>query len=472
MEFNFLRKTRLIMLCIFLWLGTIYASDARFAGMGNLSLLFQDDLHKLDLYDFAGNPAGFLKNDSLSTVAVRASGLKERWERDSLFYLTFGQAIPQKLLDYAPVESVSLYEVIPQFALVPCELIYTSRQIKETYDDWGNVMLPQAWRLQAGYAQLSRGYVGDSLSDRVRTPAIAGVFSKPISKCFDYGLSGDLFYGIYNSADNEDQATLFPIGGSGGIAYNNRSVSFGLNGEYHYPMFEFKSNTYTEKFNGHAVSPCFGSSIKFTNCIWASALNYKWVSLSGNSDGNDIGDLKISGYSTKSSILFIPTFFRLSVLGQYNRSTPTYTDDTGDKWFESIYEDYTISIGTGVKFDKMMGGFEGLYNHNLMDDKIVEETFTSSELIIKFGAELGLFKNLFVRGGYNYNQIDPDLNESDDQTIFNVVTGGLGLNLIRDTRIDIAYNYKWGKTDLDPAERITDHTIFLYFKYNLKKGEL
>lgn len=103
-----------------------YAGDVRFSGMGNLSFIFQDDFHKLDLYDFAGISAGFFSNDSISFVGLRASGLKESWEKDSLTYLAIGQAIPQRLTDYAPVEAVSFYEVIPQFNLVPCELIYVS----------------------------------------------------------------------------------------------------------------------------------------------------------------------------------------------------------------------------------------------------------------------------------------------------------------------------------------------------------
>ena len=143
----------------------IYASDARFAGMGNLTFILEDDLHKLNLYDFAGISAGLLKADSFPSVMLRASGLKEVWQKDSLTYLAIGQAIPQKLADYAPVEAIAFYEVIPQFPTVPVELIYTSPQLKETYDDWGNLKAPQSWRIYAGYSQLMRGYIGDALRD-------------------------------------------------------------------------------------------------------------------------------------------------------------------------------------------------------------------------------------------------------------------------------------------------------------------
>ena len=62
------------------------AADARLAGMGDLSLIFQDDFYRLDLYDFANMSAGFIRNDSLSSYILRGSGLKESWEIDSLSY--------------------------------------------------------------------------------------------------------------------------------------------------------------------------------------------------------------------------------------------------------------------------------------------------------------------------------------------------------------------------------------------------
>ncbi len=148
---------------------------------------------------------------------MRASGLKEIWQKDSLTYFALGEAIPRKLADYAPVEAISFYEVIPQFPTVPNEFIYTSTRLEETYDDWGNLIQPQSWRIHLGYSQLARGYIGDTLTDRVKTPAFMGVYSRPISKNWDYGLSTDLFYGMYNSADNQNKASLFPIGVGGGV---------------------------------------------------------------------------------------------------------------------------------------------------------------------------------------------------------------------------------------------------------------
>lgn len=451
-----------------------YASDARFAGMGNLSLLFQDDLYKLDLYDFAGIPAGLIKNDSSPGVAVRASGLKEIWQKDSLTYFALGQALPQKLTDYAPVEAVAFYEVIPQLPLVPCELIYTSSRLRETYDDWGKVIPPQAWRIYTGYGQLNRGYIGDTINERVRTPAISGVYSRALSKNFDYGFSGDVFYGTYNSADNEDKVTLFPPGCGGGIVYNSNKINIGLNGEYHYPMFELKetwgSATHATKFSGHSASPTLGSLVKLDKITWITALNYKWVSLGGKYDNSDIGDLKITGYTAKTMALFVPNFARFALFGELNDRTPVYIDNDGDKWFESAYRNYLIGIGTGTTVKNLTVGIEGLYKYNFMNDKLEDTSVTGNDYVIKLGAEFTFIKNLFIRGGYNYNQIDPNLDEADDNTIFNVITGGLGINLIENTRIDIGYNYKWGKAGLDPEEKITDHIVFLYFRYIIKRG--
>ncbi|TET62774.1 MAG: hypothetical protein E3J47_03135 [Candidatus Stahlbacteria bacterium] len=451
-----------------------YAGDVRFSGMGNLSLIFQDDFHKLDLYDFAGIPAGFLRNDSVSFVGLRASGLKEFWKEDSLTYLAIGQAVPRRLIDYAPVEAVSYYAVIPQFNLVPCELIYVSRQIEESYDYFGNASKPQAWGVYAGYSHLSRDFADVEGSDVIRTPSLAIVYSKSISDNLSYGLSGDGFCGAFTSADKEDKINLTPLGAGLGMSYNNEVVSLGMNIDYHYPMFTYthtwEGGEFKERFTGHALSPSFGSLVKFPNITWVSALDYKWVNLGGSYDGNDIGGLKIEGLAAKTQILFAPSFIRITGFVQYDYKKPVYTDNTDNIWFETAYKNYTFGGGAGVILNIVKAGIEGLYTSIRAEDKLFEETLRSSDMSIKLGAEFGLIKDFFIRAGYNYGQFDPDLDDiidADDCIITNTLTSGFGINFFRNTRIDLAYNYKWAKTDVDPEEQITDHIISLYLKYAL-----
>ncbi len=449
------------------------ANDARFSGMGYLSLIFQDDFYRLDLYDFGGIPAGFLKNDTSSSVVLRASGLRQSWERDSLIYLAIGQAIPQRLIDYAPVEAVSFYELIPQFKLVPCEFIYASRRIEEAYDDWGNLLRPQAYGVYAGYSQLTHEFVDAGESDIVRTPSLSIIYSKAISHYIDFGLSSDGFYGLFNSADRQDKVTFLPLGGGLGVSYNRESVSFGVNAEYHYPMFDYthtmsSGGKYSEDFSGHALSPSLGSLIRFANITWAGVFDYKWVSLSGSTGDADMGDLMINGYAAKTQLLYVPSFIRFTGFVQYDYKKPKYTTASDNIWFETAYTNMVLGGGAGVTLRQIEAGIEGLYNYFRADDEIIEEAFRSSSILIKCGAELHLIENFFIRGGYNYSQIDPDLDDiidTGDRTTVNTITGGLGINFLRNTRIDIAYNYKWATTDLDPDERITDHIIFLYLKY-------
>jgi len=475
MDLNQSKGWRIIVLSVLSFCSILFATNARLAGMGGLSLIFEDDLYKLDIYDFAGIAAGLFENDTISNVIARADGLKEVWQRDSLTYLALGQAIPQRLIDYAPVEAVAFYEVIPQFPLTPCELIYTSSQRKEAYDDWGNLRPLQVWRIYADYSQLSRKYIGDSLEDRVRTPAVSGIYCRPITQNFDYGLSSDLFYGIFNSADNQEKVTLVPIGAGGGVAYNKSPVNLGLNGEYHYLMFDYNETyagtTHSGGYSGHAASPSFGSSIKLTNFTWVGAVNYKWISLSGKADGNDIGDLKITDYLIKSRVLFTPSLIRLCLFGQYDNKTPIYTSVSGDKWFETVYKSYNFGGSAGVVIGKIMAGLEGLYKSNIADDKEANETYKSSDLTGRFGLEYCLIKDIFIRSGFNYNQSDPDLNQSDDNITFNTIAAGIGINLIKNIRFDLAYNYKFGKLDSDPQEKIFDHLGFLFFKYILRSKE-
>ncbi|MEO0129954.1 MAG: hypothetical protein ABIL02_06925 [candidate division WOR-3 bacterium] len=452
-----------------------YASDARFAGMGNLEFILQDDLHKLNLYDFAGISAGLLKADPFASVMLRGSGLKEIWQKDFLTYFALGQAIPEKLAQYAPIEAVSFYEVIPQFPVVPCEFIYTSPQLKETYDEWGNLKPPQSWRVYGGYSQITRGYLGDTLSDRIKTPAFSGVFSSPISKSFDYGLGGDLFYAMYNSADNEDKGTLFPPGCGGGVVYNKPNLNLGLNIEYHYPMFEFKETwgevTHSTKFSGHSASPVLGSAVNLNKIAWLTALDYKWLSLAGKYDTSHIGNIKMTGYTVKTIALVAPDFARLAVSGEYNSRSPAYFDDDGDTLFDMGYRNYIIGVGAGKEIKNFTIGLEGVYRYNFLNDRLQDSSIAGNDYVIKLGLEFGLIKDFFIRGGYNYNQIDPNLDQTEDGMTFNTITGGLGLKFIKNIRIDLAYNYKFGKLKSDPEERITDHIGYLYFRYNLPERE-
>jgi hypothetical protein len=295
-------KRCILVFIIILMSGSMAANNARFSGMGNLSLIFPDDFNRLDLYDFAKISAGFFRNDTCSNVVLRLSGLRETWEKDSITYLAIGQALPERLIDYAPLEAVAFYRVIPQFSLVPGEIVYRSRSIEETYDLFGNKVSP-----------------------------------KPVSQNLDLGISADGFYGYYDFPASDEKVTLMPFGGGGGISYNSDILTLGLNTEYHYPMFTYDGSVGSENFSGHAVSPAFGSLIKFTHITWVGAIDYKWVSLNGSADGNDIGDLKITGYSAKTQILYAPSYVEhLSGTIIKLRHTPTQTAAYGSRLHTSI----------------------------------------------------------------------------------------------------------------------------------------
>ncbi len=462
--------SRIIILIVFS-IAVGHPSQTRFAGMGALSFVFQDYFNKLDLYDFAKIPAGFFKHDSVSNVVLRGSVLRESWELDSLVYLAIGQAIPQKLVNYAPVEAVSFYDIIPQFDLVPCEIIYRSSRHKSTYDFFGNPRKPQAWGVNAGYSQLQREFRDDGMSDAIRTPSFSLVYSRPLFKRFDLGLAGDGFYGAYSSPDNEEKITLMPFGGGGGISFNSDVVTLGLNGDYHYSSFSYDGTMGSEKFSGHALAPSFGSLVRFTNFIWVGSFNFRWVNLAGTANDEDMGELKIIGYSTKTQILFSPHFARVAGFVKYDNKKPVYTDENGDTWFETAYDSYDFGGGCGIAIARINAGFEGLYRYLLTDDLVSEQIIKSNSVILRCGAELSFIEKFFARGGYIYNTFDPDLDLDSDKTMTNTVTAGFGLDFFENTRIDIAYNYKWMKTDLYPDERVTDHVVFMYFKHTMVKRE-
>jgi hypothetical protein len=452
----------------------VFAADARFAGMGNLEYIFEDDYHALDLYDFAGIASGFLKNDSISSTVFRTSVLRQHWEEESLTYVAIGQAIPQRLTEYGPVEAVAFYADIPEFNLVPCECIYESRQTQTEYDHFGREQKPHAYGVAVGYSILSRDFETVNGHDIVRTPSFAYVYAKPVSEKVDLGFTLDMFYGTFSSADNSDHMSLWPFGGGIGLNYNEKHVTFGVNLDYHYTSFTYKhvweGGQYKETFGGHALSPMVGILVSMSDVKWIAAGNYKYVALGGSSGGRDLGDVNINAYNGRTQILYAPAPFRITGFGEYDHNTPVYTDEGGSTWFETAYTDVTGGAGLSVKFNQIMVGIEGTYCYHRTDDRQLEETLRSDCMAAKCGVELAPVTGFAVRAGYNYVQSDPDLDDIldvSDKLITNAITAGLGVTAMAPARIDIAYSYQWSATDVLPDERITDHVVTFYFQYGL-----
>lgn len=449
-----------------------FAANARFAGMGNLSYIFQDDYNALDLYDFAGIASGFLMNDTTSSTVLRGSLLQQRWEQDSLTYLAIGQAIPQQLTEYTPVHAVSFYAVIPEFDLVPCEFVYESRRTRVEYDKYGSKVKPRAYGVSLGYSQLSRDFEEVEGKDVVRTPSLFLAYAKPLSEKVDFGFTADGFYGMFSSADNRDKATLRPLGGGIGFSYRSKLVELGINVDYHYPSFSYEhtweGGEFRENYGGHALSPALCILTYDRYFRWISTVNYKWVTLNGSANGNDIGDLDITGFAWKTQVLFATELFRLTGFVQYDYNKPLYTDDDMDTIFETAYKGLTVGAGAGVSGERLHFGLEGEYYYARSDDLLWNSVLRSMKLAGKCGAEFVIVPEFLLRLGYNYAERDSALGEFPnitDNLITNVITGGVGINALARTRIDIAYGYQWTTTEALPDERITDHVLTLYMKH-------
>lgn len=448
-----------------------FASDARLAGMGNLEYIFEDDYHALDLYDFAGIASGFLMNDSTSSTALRGSLLQQRWEQASLTYLSIGQAIPQRLTEYTPVDAISFYAVIPEFDLVPCEFTYESRRTQTDYDHFGRELKPQAYGISIGYSQLSRDFEQEEGKDVVKTPSLFYTYARPLSEKVNFGFTVDGFYGMFSSADNRDKATLRPLGGGIGLSYKNELIEFGINVDYHYPSYSYthtlSDGEYKENFGGHALSPVLCILLYDKYFRWISAVNYKWVGLNGSADGSDIGDLDINGFAWKTQVLFASEPFRLTGFVRYDYSKPLYTDEDMDTLFETAYKGLKVGAGAGASGERLRFGLEGDYYYTRSDNRVWNSVQRSEKLTGKCGAEFAIAPEFLLRLGYNHTEYDSIVGEFPYVTanlITNVITGGLGINVLPRTRIDIAYGYQWTTTEALPDETITDHVLTLYVK--------
>lgn len=457
-------KSTVVLICIAIFLQISYAGNARFMGMGNLTFLFQDDYQKLDLYDFAGISAGFLENDGISSFGLRGSGLREEWQRDSVVYWAFGQSLPKRLVDYVSIGAVNFYDFLPQLRLTPNEFFYESRRLDSEYGAFGEAQAPQAWGIAGGYSWMTIIFAGDTHS--ISTPALDIVYSRSFSDDYTYGITFDGFYGSYNHEDLYT-ASFLPLGGGLSASYNSGSFDVGINAEYHYPMFSVESPFGSESFNGHAISPSLGAVVKMKDIIWATALHYRWMNLSGSYAGRDIGDVMFNAYTAKTQIMFTPGYLHFSVFGKFDNSVPTYIDQYDNTDFELLYRDYIFGGGAGIELANVLVGIEGVYLSNRLEDRVAEDTLESTSLNFRVGAEFGIIINLCGRIGYGYNQVDLDYQDSIYTLNTNVVTGGLGIDLLPRTRIDLAYNYKWTTSEVDPDEKVTDHIVFLYLKHTI-----
>jgi len=459
---------KIVLIVAFLTAACSFAADARFMGMGNLSLLFQDDYQRLDLYDFAGISSGFFRNDTVSFAGLRGSVLREEWEQDSVVYWAIGQALPEKLQDYAPVEALGYYQPIPTFRTIPWELIYVSRRTEAGYDYFGGKLSRQSWGFWGGYSRLSRS--ANEETESISTPALNLIYARPVSDRLDFGIAFDAFYGSYSSPGGTYGASLIPLGGGAGVSYSDARFDVGINTEYHYLSFGFEYPSGTEEsFSGHAISPVLGAVLRVAGLTWANALGYRRIGLAGSYDGNDLGDLEITAYSAKTQLLYTIRFVRLAFFGAFDQQTPVYTNPADSAEFETAYQTYALGGGLGIVHGPALIGAEGFLQKASTDDRVFEEMTKGDEWGIKVGFEIRPVMPFALRGGFNYTTVDPDVDIADDIEKTTTITCGLGFNAVGKTRFDIGYNYMQIKTDLYPDERISDHVVFLYMKHLLSE---
>lgn len=101
------------------------------------------------------------------------------------------------------------------------------------------------------------------------------------------------------------------------------------------------------------------------------------------------------------------------------------------------YGDIAFSGGLGLDMKPYKTGVEFYYD--LQDYKVSDIKIKGSYMDIRFGNEVEVIKDVYLRAGIKYEYLDPNRELDHDEIKVLSISGGTGLNLIENLRIDIAF---------------------------------
>jgi hypothetical protein len=425
-------KTMLLLLGVMPALVFAGLGDVPILGMGGMSLVWESDMNRLDMYDFGQNPAGLLRamparfaggeqmaqgagggEDALSdysyvdgyATVFGTSGV------DSLFHRwAVGQPLPNELQNFLPIpmgEFVN-FETYPS---EPLGAIYRSR----------NLGVASSYGLSWSHAAQGRSLT-------VNTPTLNYQRSGTLGS-LDYGAEASAFY-FMGSAGGATLNFLGPGVGLG-IASPGESFGWGVDAHYFHPWFDMSSPSV--KINGSAVvgggTMLFHPSDPLKVGVRAG---YKWTKVDVLKFMSPWLDARAIYQSAESPMVYGGDLS----WGDVNTSYPTFH-------YASKLDTLGLGFGVGARTTDWFAGCEAHFSSagaRLLD------SLATNTLVLQAGSEVTLGATQLRLGFGRTMTIVPHNPGYYGTPGSYVLTAGAGMEL-NGLHLDIAYNLISGLSD-------------------------
>jgi len=448
--------TRLMVVALTV-VATALAQDVRNMAMGQLSLLLESDINRLDMYDFGRNPAGLYR-----AAPVRFAGSEEdEGIYQGFDFLDEGATLPEysytevSLTGYTlKAEGIDLFDVYSIGQPIPSEMYDF---MVPNYYTTGLEIFPYRARPAGGYMR-SRGSGGATMFEggwsnaglkysedsrqTMNTPQLA--FGRAGSAGpVDYGFSA---FGCYiMESEPGISGQLLGPGVGAGLVMPASAFSWGADVVYYHPVLHESWAGGDTTLQGNVLGPGvsflaqpvdslrFGLRGEYRYTRLAEATyESPWASLRGLFSRADIP--VVAGVEA--------TWTKTTLVSGDTASTGTFIG----------------GAGLGLRIPVLFVGAEARYT---MFGESAFDSVGLRTLALQAGAEVS-FGVSHLRLGYGRSSMTYTGDTSKVNRAF--ITGGFGIDLATG-RMDLAYNYLPHDPAQSYARKYTEHVLYLSFKF-------
>ncbi len=432
------------------------ATPVRLLGMGDLSLVVEDESNMINLHDFGGNVAGLcLDEDRSALEGVFSYSTRELVD-------TNGVLEPELNIwgDPFPSEIVGLVDHMPPLFLI--------RETPVSFSPSGGSFIHRTSRMaveaRGSYSQCSSDSVG--YLRNTNTPFGSVRINRLLGRTFSLGLLGGYTGPKQSDSQGDHESSITNLHGGLGVGMrigrmavlggNLNSNRLGIEREY------LECHT-TTTFEGRSLGGGL-QGILHIPAVLKLGINSGYGKLSTvgetNRDGSvaDIGNTEQVDSRSKTRFLTtIPSLpVQLAASAGYGMTSAIFEPSLGGlplSRTDTTYTEIPLGIGTVYSRSGFILGAEFHYCAAKVRDNEDDWVIRSRRMGGNLGAELSPGEAVSLRGGWAVGLEDPDLEDENDGLLTHRLTGGLGLTLPgRLLKWDLAYNHVVSYPKADSAE--------------------